>query len=644
MDEKRASTAPGTLVPPLSAKAGRRGSGRSVERSASSKASAAKGVFTADALQPSPAAASPCDGSGPPAAFEPHEHKYDSLDRALAANLARLTAGVSPSVLWLAYLDWLLHIGLSPSKGAQLAEKAVRKSLRLALHAQQALADPEAPPCIEPLPQDKRFGDEAWRRWPYNLLYQSFLLTQQWWHVATSDLRGMDRRNERIVNFVTRQLLDMVSPSNLPWLNPEVRETTLREGGVNLLRGAEHFIDDWERAVAGKPPAGAERYQVGRDVAVTPGKVILRNRLIELIQYAPATETVFAEPVLIVPAWIMKYYILDLSPHDSLVKYLVARGHTVFMISWRNPTSEDRDLRLDDYRRLGILAALDAIGAVVPERAVHGVGYCLGGTLLAMAAAALARKDDPRFASLSLLAAQIDFRHGGELMLFINDSQVDYLESLMWDQGYLDTHQMAGAFQLLRSNDLIWSRLVQDYMLGKRRGMSDLMAWNTDLTRMPYAMHSEYLRRFFLDNDLAGGRYEVEGRPVAISDIRAPVFAVGTTKDHVAPWRSVYKIHLLADTQTTFLLTTGGHNAGVVSEPDRRNRSYQVATKKETDYYVDPETWVASTPHRDGSWWPEWQAWLAARSSGQVPPPEPGAAEAGYPPLTDAPGSYVLQP
>ena len=644
MDENRASTASNGHLPSSSAKARRRRSGKSGERKVLPKALAGEGVRPAKPVQPCPAAVSPRDAEAPTPGFEAHEHKYDSLDRALAANLARLTAGVSPSVLWLAYLDWLIHIGLSPSKGAQLGEKAVRKSLRLALHAQHALADPATPPCIEPLPQDKRFSGEAWRQWPYNLLYQSFLLTQQWWHVATSELRGMDRRNERIVNFVTRQLLDMVSPSNLPWLNPEVRETTLREGGANLLRGVENFVNDWERTVAGKRPAGAERYQVGRDVAVTPGKVILRNRLIELIQYAPATETVHAEPVLIVPAWIMKYYILDLSPHNSLVKYLVEHGHTVFMISWRNPTSEDHDLRLDDYRRLGILAALDAIDAVVPEREVHGVGYCLGGTLLAMAAAALARNSGRRFASLSLLAAQIDFRHGGELMLFINDSQVDYLESLMWDQGYLDTHQMAGAFQLLRSNDLIWSRLVHDYLLGKRRGMSDLMAWNTDLTRMPHAMHSEYLRRFFLNNDLAGGRYEVDGRPVAISDIRAPIFAVGTTKDHVAPWRSAYKIHLLADTETTFLLTTGGHNAGVVSEPNHRNRSYQVATKKETDYYVDPETWVARTPRKQGSWWPEWQAWLAARSNGQVPAPGLGAAEAGYPPLMDAPGSYVLQP
>ena len=272
------------------------------------------------------------------------------------------------------------------------------------------------------------------------------------------------------------------------------------------------------------------------------------------------------------------------------------------------------------------------------------MGYCLGGTLLAIAAATMAREGEDRLGSISLFAAQTDFTEAGELLLYIDDSQLAYLEDIMWEQGYLDTRQMAGAFQLLRSNDLIWSAMVNDYLLGTRRKMTDLMAWNADATRMPYRMHSEYLRRFFLNNDLAGGRYEVDGRPVAISDIRAPIFAVGTTKDHVAPWHSVYKIHLQADSETTFLLTTGGHNAGVVSEPDHRNRSYQVATKKETDYYVDPETWRARTPRKDGSWWPEWQAWLAAHSSGQVPAPALGAAEAGYPPLQDAPGSYVLQP
>ncbi len=245
---------------------------------------------------------------------------------------------------------------------------------------------------------------------------------------------------------------------------------------------------------------------------------------------------------------------------------------------------------------------------------------------------------------MTLLAAQTDFTEAGEIMLFVDESQVAYLENIMWDQGYLDTYQMAGAFQMLRSNDLIWSRLVHDYLLGQRQPMNDLMAWNADLTRMPFRMHSEYLRSLFLGNDLAQGRYEVDGRPIALTDIRLPIFAVGTIRDHVAPWRSVYKLHLLADTEVTFLLTSGGHNAGIVSEPGHPHRSYQVASKRESDMYVDPDTWQAATPSRDGSWWPEWVAWLREHSSREmVAPPAFGAPQAGYPPLDDAPGRYVLQ-
>jgi polyhydroxyalkanoate synthase len=388
---------------------------------------------------------------------------------------------------------------------------------------------------------------------------------------------------------------------------------------------------------------GTEGFKVGANLAVTPGKVVYRNRLIELIQYTPTTETVYGEPVLIIPAWIMKYYVLDLSPHNSLVKYLVDKGHTVFMISWKNPGPEDRDLRLEDYRTLGIMDAMEAISAIVPGQKAHGVGYCLGGTLLYIAGAAMARDGDDRLKSITILAGESDFTEAGELMTFIDESQVNYLENLMWDQGYLDARQMAGAFQLLRSNDLIWSRLVHDYLLGEREPMIDLMAWNADTTRMPYHMHSEYLRNLFLNNDLAEGRFEVGGRPITIGDIRVPIFAVGTVKDHVAPWRSVYKIHLLADTQVTFVLTTGGHNAGVVSEPGHPHRSYQIGTKEESGKYIDPDTWQTVTPRHEGSWWPAWQNWLAIRSSGSVPPPSLGSAQKGYPPLDDAPGAYVLQ-
>jgi polyhydroxyalkanoate synthase len=566
-----------------------------------------------------------------------------SMDRLLHAAVGRVTLGISPVSLALAFADWSLQLAFSPGKQQQLVEKAVRKATRFSLYALRAAADPETPACIEPLPQDRRFRGAAWQRWPYNLTYQSFLLTQQWWHNATTGIRGVSRHHENVVSFVTRQILDVYSPANFIATNPEILETSWREGGQNFVRGALNFVEDWERAIAGRPPVGSEAIRVGREVAITPGKVVYRNRLIELIQYAPATEQVYAEPVLIVPAWIMKYYILDLSPHNSLVRYLVERGHTVFMVSWRNPRSDDRDLDMEDYRLLGVARALQVIGAIVPDRKVHAVGYCLGGTLMAIAAAVLARDGADRLASMTLLAAQTDFREAGELSLFIDYSQLAYLEDLMWDQGYLDTKQMAGAFQLLRSNDLIWSRLLHDYLVGRRAPMIDLMAWNADATRMPFRMHSEYLRKLFLNNDLAEGRYEVDERPVVLSDIRLPIFAVATETDHVAPWRSVYKIHLPTDTDITFVLTKGGHNAGIVSEPGHPRRHYRLSHHREDEHYVDPDTWLLRTPIEEGSWWPAWQAWLAEQSSESGAPPPIGAPDKGHVALYDAPGTYVLQ-
>ncbi len=568
----------------------------------------------------------------------------DIIDRSLHAAEARFTAGLSPAALTYAYLHWATHLANAPGKRLQLVDKAMRKALRFDNYAlRYALSGGKTECCIEPLPQDKRFAGEAWQRWPYNFISQGFLLQQQWWHNATTGVRGLSKQHENMVAFTTRQLLDTMSPSNFLFTNPELMQQTLREGGGNLMRGWQNFLEDWERAISGKKAAGADEFVVGRDLAVTPGKVIYRNRLIELIQYAPTTDKVRPEPVLIVPAWIMKYYILDLSPHNSLVKYLTSQGYTVFMISWLNPGPDDRDLGMDDYRTLGIMAALDAVNAVVPGQKVHAVGYCLGGTLLSIAASAMARDGDDRLQSMTMLAAQTDFTEAGELMLFIDEGQLSFLEDMMWEQGFLDSRQMAGAFQMLRSNDLVWSRMLHEYLMGERQPMFDLMAWNADATRMPYRMHSEYLRQLFLDNDLASGRFTVDGRPIALSDIRAPIFAVGTEHDHVAPWRSTYKILLQADTQVTYLLATGGHNAGIVSEPGHDHRSYQVIAHDDGDTYLDPAGFLATAPRKEGSWWPEWVSWLNARSGVPVVPPPMGAPQAGYAPLCDAPGTYVLQ-
>jgi polyhydroxyalkanoate synthase len=566
----------------------------------------------------------------------------DIVDRSLHATIARFTFGLSPAALAKAYFDWAIHLAVSPGKQLQLVDKATRKTVRFANHAfHAALESDKASSCIEPLPQDRRFIGAEWQKPPYNFMYQAFLLQQQWWHNATTGIRGVTKHHEAMVEFVSRQILDIASPSNFLATNPEAFRQTVSKGGMNLVSGLRNMTEDWERAVSGKKPVGTENYAVGRDVAATPGKVVYRNRLIELIQYAPATGKVRPEPVLIVPAWIMKYYILDLSPHNSLVKYLTGQGFTVFMISWNNPSPDDRDLGIDDYRTLGVMAALDAVRAIVPNQKVHAVGYCLGGTLLSIAAAAMARDGDDRLKSITLLAAQTDFTDAGELMLFINESQVAFLEDMMWEQGFLDATQMAGAFQMLRSSDLVWSRMIRDYLMGERAPVIDLMAWNADVTRMPYRMHSEYLRRLFLNNDLAEGRYLVADKPIMLADIRAPIFNVGTVRDHVAPWRSTYKINFLTDADVTYLLATGGHNAGIVSEPGPDGHGFQVMTRKADDRYIDPESFLAQAPQKDGSWWPEWAAWLAARSGEPVAPPAMGGAD--HAPLGDAPGTYVLQ-
>jgi len=391
------------------------------------------------------------------------------------------------------------------------------------------------------------------------------------------------------------------------------------------------------------PPSDARR---SSDLGKEADAPIIVDPLDRLLHAREAWFTCSLSPVslALVPAWIMKYCILDLSPHNSLMRHLVAQGFTVFCISWRNPGPELRHASLDDYRRLGVKAALDAVAAITGQANVHGCGYCLGGTLLAIAAAAMARDGDNRLATVTLLAAQTDFTEAGELQLFTDEGELALLDDVMWQQGYLDSTQMAGAFQLLRSNDLVWSRVVKAYLLGEREQPNDLMAWNADATRMPYRMHSEYLRQMVLRNDLAEGRYRVNGRPIAVSEIRAPLFAVSTETDHVAPWQSVYKIHLLNEGDITFVPTSGGHNAGIVSEPGHPHRHYRLARRPAERPYIAPEDWATTAAERGGSWWPAWVDWLNSHSGNAIAPPPLAAPDKGYPPLADAPGSYVCDP
>jgi len=514
-------------------------------------------------------------------------------DWILNAWLGRLTGRVSPAAVSNAYVDWLSHVPLAQSKQLALLQQAYASLQRwqhLAI-TQSSAPGAEGPDCIAPLAQDKRFADPAWRHWPFHLLSRGFLLNQQWWHRASTGVRGVSQHHEDVATFTMRQWLDILAPSNFPWTNPVVLDASLASCGANLVRGLGFAAADCRASATPHAPRPS-RFKAGESLALTPGKVVLR--------------------------------------------YLVDQGHTVFMISWKNPLAAGRDLSIEDYRQLGVMDALTAITSSTGAAQAAAAGYCFGGSLLAIAAARVARDGDHRLASVTLLASQVDFKEPGELSLFIDESQVSFLEAAMWYQVYLDTRQMPGAFQLLRSNDLIWSRRLHHYLLGLAEQDTDLQAWNADTTRIPYRTHSAYLRQLFLHNDQAEGRYIRGGRPIVLSDIAVPLFAVGTLSDHVAPWRSAFKLHMLADADVTFLLTSGGHNAGVVAPPGLPARSYQVAEHARDTTYLDRTSWQQMAPRREGSWWPAWEAWLAERGGRWIAPPAMGA------PLGEAPGRYVM--
>jgi len=565
----------------------------------------------------------------------------EQLTREMRAQLAAITGGLAPDDYAQAWWDWYLNIAQAPQKQTDIATtafKAMMDNFSFAMQASTGKA-------LAPAADDARFASDAWKQWPFNMMARGYLNWATVLKQATTNVPGLAPRSADLVGFSTRQMLDATSPANHLMSNPELLELTREQSGQNLVSGFQNWLEDLGRTLKHEQPVGTENFKVGVNVAVTPGQVIFRNELIELIQYAPTTATVHPEPVLIVPAWIMKYYILDLSPQNSFVRYLVEKGHTVFVISWKNPNETDRNLGMDDYLDKGIRAALDAVAAIVPGGKIHAVGYCIGGTLLTIGAAALAREGDHRLASMTLLAAQMDFSEPGELSFFISPSQLAMLEAVMHKAGVLSSDKMGAAFGLLRSNDLLWAPAINTYLKGKREKLNDLMAWNSDGTRMPWRMHSEYLQQLYLQNDLANGRFKVGGESIDLKAITLPMVVFGTETDHVAPWKSTYKARgLTRSADYTYVLTNGGHNAGIVCGPVHPRRRFRELTWKDSTTTCEAAEWLDKATLHQGSWWPWWQEWLVAHSGPQTAaPPGIGSTAKGYSVLGDAPGEYVLQ-
>ena len=562
------------------------------------------------------------------------------IDRLLHAGTARLTSGVSLIGLGLAWFDWASHLMTSPGRQAELARNF---SIDVIRQVESAIGDWSEQPKNMPTENlDRRFISANWNRPPYSLIVRNFCSVERWWD-DTFKIHGVSGRHQALLTFLMRQYLDIFSPTNGFLTNPDIVKRTIETNGLNLFNGWLNAVDDVvTSALAKEKSRQAQKSSIGIKVATSKGAVIAKTKIAEIIQYSPTTPKVQKTPIVIVPAWIMKYYILDLSKQNSLVAYLLDQGFTVFMVSWKNPDPEDRDIGLDDYRILGVMAAIEAAIKITGAKRVHGTGYCLGGTLLAIAASAMARDGDDRLETLSLFASQVDFHDAGELRLFINDSQLALIEDMMWMQGYLKAEEMSGAFHILRSNDLIWSRLIKSYAMGEREKPLDIMLWSDDSTRMPYRMHSEYLRQLYLENRLAEGTMIVDEHPITLRAITTPIFLVGTEWDHVAPWRSVFKLHLLTEKELTFVLTNGGHNAGIVSEPGHAGRYYRIKKQAASGTYIDPDTWLEVADYKIGSWWPEWTLWLKQISPNETNPPPLGNPSKGFPIIGPAPGEFVL--
>ncbi len=497
----------------------------------------------------------------------------------------------------------------------------------------------ETKPLVEADKGDRRFKDELWEQNEvFDFIKQSYLLTSRWVQGVVSNVDGLDQQTAKKVDFYTRQFIDAMAPSNFLATNPEVLRATVESGGENLLKGLNHLLEDLERG-KGKLSirmTDLDAFKIGENIASTPGKVVYRNDLIELIQYTPTTETVNKVPLMIIPPWINKYYILDLRPKNSFIRWAVAQGHTVFVLSWVNPDENLAKKSFEDYMREGPLEALEQIRVATGERQVNAIGYCLGGTLLSSTLAYMAAKGDDRILSATFFTTMTDFTEAGELSVFIDEAQLQSLEERMNKSGYLDGSEMAGTFNMLRANDLIWSFVVNNYLLGKEPFPFDLLYWNSDSTRMPAAMHSFYLRNMYLDNKLAKpGGITLAGEPIDLRKVKIPTYLISTREDHIAPWKSTFAATRLYSGPVKFVLSASGHIAGVVNPPEAGKYCYWTNAKK----VKDPDAWLQVATQHEGSWWPDWNEWTAKTAGPQVPARIPG--DGGLPVLEDAPGSYV---
>jgi len=524
-----------------------------------------------------------------------------------------------------------------PQRAVELQASLGKAYLELWAAAVKRLAGEPAAPVVEPDPRDKRFADPEWSsNQYYDFLKQAYLLTTQWADRLVQNA-AVDDHTRRKAEFYVRQIGNAIAPSNFVLTNPELMRETLSSNAENLVRGMHMLAEDIEAGQGHLKirQSDASKFAVGKNLALTPGKVIFQNELMQLIQYAPATATALRRPLLIIPPWINKFYILDLNPEKSFIKWCVDQGLTVFVISWVNPDAQLAMKSFEDYMREGPLAALDVIKEVTGEETLNAIGYCVGGTLMAVTLAWMAAKGDRRIASATFFAAQVDFTHAGDLMVFVDEEQLAALEKKMSERGYLEGKKMANAFNMLRSNDLIWPYVISNYLKGKQPYPFDLLYWNSDSTRMPAANHSFYLRNCYLENKLSKGQMVVDNVRLDLGDVTVPIYNLATREDHIAPAKSAFLGSKFFGGPVKFVLAGSGHIAGVVNPPGKPKYQYWTGDAPVGNL----ERWLEQAAEHPGSWWPDWLEWIKQQDGVTVAARAPGGGK--YPPLEDAPGSYV---